>query len=582
MTSIFIGFKTNNMKIIKTLFFLLLCTVSFAQKNALPEEVVASIKSRIDFGLNPSVVIGIVDKDGMHFYSFGTKTVGGEPVDEHSIYEIGSISKTFTATLLADNIIKGKMKADDPASKYLPASVKVPTYKGSGKPITLGNLSDHTSSLPRMPSNMPESDPKDPAADYTPELMYAFLSSYVLPREVGSEFEYSNFAVGLLGQIQALAAGTSYEEALTSVITSHLKMKETGITLSPRMKDNLAVGHSMGMPVHNWDLNCMQGAGGIRSSAHDMLLYLSANLGLTKSQLSKAMELTHIPRHDKAGDRVGLGWFISKGSQGDVFAHNGGTGGYLTFAGFVKETGRGVVVLTNSGSSSVDDIGMHLLDPQSPIQEVKPDYSILLKQIIDKDGPAGLIEKYKKLKAENADHYYLNEDAINALGYAYLSQEKVEAAIAVFNINVMEFPHSSNVYDSYGEALMINGQKAEAIVNYQKSLELNPANSNAVDMLSKMGVDVKVEEVIVDEALLQSYTGVYELAPGFTITVTRDGSRLFAQATGQGQFEIFARSTTEFYLKVVEAKIVFATDAEGVINLTLHQGGQVMPGRRVK
>ncbi len=570
------------MKIIKTLFLLLLCTAAFAQKKELPEDVVASIKSRIEFGLIPSIVIGVVDKDGMHFYSFGTKTVGGEPVDEHSIYEIGSISKTFTATLLADNIVKGKMKADDPISKYLPASVKVPTYKGSGKTIMLGNLSDHTSSLPRMPTNMPSSDPNDPAADYTVDLMYAFLSGYVLPREVGSEFEYSNFAVGLLGQIQALAAGTSYEEALTSVITSPLKMKETGITLSPKMKDNLAVGHAMGMPVNNWDLNSMQGAGGIRSSAHDMLLYLSANLGLTKSQLSKAMELAHTPRHDKAGDQVGLGWFISKGSLGDVFAHNGGTGGYLTFAGFVKETGKGVVVLTNSGSSGADDIGMHLLDPQSPLQEVKPDYSFLIKQIIDQDGPTGLMEKYKNLKAENPGKYHLDEDAINSLGYAYLGQEKVEAAIAVFGINVMEFPHSSNVYDSYGEGLMKNGQQAEAIVNYQKSLELNPANLNAVAMLAKLGVEVKQEEIIVEEGLLQSYTGAYELAPGFIITVTRDGSRLFAQATGQGQFEIFPKSNTEFYLKAVEAKVVFASDAEGVINMTLLQGGMVMPGKRVK
>lgn len=570
------------MKIVKTLFFLLLCSAALAQKKALPEDVVASIKSRIDFGLTPSIVIGIIDKDGTHYYSFGTKTVGGEPADEHSIYEIGSISKVFTATLLADNIVKGKMKVDDPVSKYLHASVKVPTYKGGSKPITLGNLSDHTSSLPRMPSNMPASDPKDPAADYTPELMYAFLSSYVLSREVGSEFEYSNFAIGLLGQIQALAAGTSYEEALTSVITSPLKMKETGIKLSDKMKDNLAVGHSMGMPVNNWDLNSMQGAGGIRSSVHDMLLFLAANMGLTKSQLSKAMELAQTPRHDKAGDRVGLGWFISKGSLGDVFAHNGGTGGYRTFAGFVKETGRGVVVLTNSGSSDADDIGMHLLDPQSPIQEVKPDYSYVIKQMIDKEGHEGLLKKYKNLKAENPDKYYLDEDAINTLGYAYLNQEKVDAAMAVFSINVMEFPNSSNVYDSYGEALMIKGQKAEAIVNYQKSLELNPANSNAVDMLAKMGVEVKMEEVKVEEALLQAYTGGYELAPGFIITITRDGSRLFAQATGQGQFEIFPTSNTEFYLKAVEAKVVFATDAEGVINMTLYQGGQVMPGKRVK
>lgn len=239
-------------------------------------------------------------------------------------------------------------------------------------------------------------------------------------------------------------------------------------------------------------------------------------------------------------------------------------------------------MLTNSGSSNSDDIGLHLLDPQSPLQEVKPDYSYAIRQMIDKDGPAGLMEKYKTLKAENPGKYNLDEDAMNTLGYAYLRQEKVEAAKAVFGINVMEFPNSSNAYDSYGEALMIQGQKEEAIMNYQKSLELNPANLNAAAMLAKMGVEVKQEEIIVEEGMLQSYTGVYELAPGFTITVTRDGSRLFAQATGQGQFEIFPKSNTEFYLKAVEAKIVFASDAEGVINMTLLQGGMVMPGRRVK
>ncbi len=570
------------MKTLITLFFLLLSTVGFSQKNALPEAVVASIKERIEYGLTPSIVIGIIDKDGPQYYSFGTKTIGGEPVDEHSIYEIGSISKVFTATLLADNIVKGKMKADDQVSKYLPSSVKVPTYNGSNKPITLGNLSDHTSSLPRMPTNMPASNPNDPAADYTPQLMYAFLSAYTLPREVGSEFEYSNFAVGLLGQIQALAAGTSYEEAITSVITSPLKMKETGITLSDKMKDNLAVGHSMGMPVSNNHMNAMQGAGGIRSSAHDMLLFLSANMGLTKSQLTKAMQLAHTPRHSKAGKQVGLGWFISKGSLGEVIAHNGGTGGYRSFAGFVKETGRGVVVLTNSGSSDADDIGMHLLDPESLLQDVKPDYSYLLRQMIDADGSAGLMDRYKSLKAENSGKYSLNEDAMNALGYAYLNQENVKAALAVFSINVMEFPVSANVYDSYGEALMKNGQTAEAIANYQKSLELNPANTNAVDMLARMGVDAQPEEVIVEESLLQSYTGVYELVPGFTIEITREGSRLFAQATGQGGFEIFPLSPTEFYLKAVAARIVFATSGEGVVNMALHQGGQVMPGRRIK
>lgn len=570
------------MKIQKTLLFLLLSAAVFGQKNALPEELTKSINERISLGTNTSIVVGVIDEHGPQYYSFGTKTIGGMPADEHTIYEIGSVSKTFTATLLADNIIKGKMKADDPISQYLPATVHVPVYNGGGAPITLGNLSDHTSSLPPMPSNFAPADPANPFADYTVERMYAFLSSYALTREVGSAFEYSNLAVGLLGQIEALAAGKSYEELLAQVITDPLKMKETGIALSDKMKGNLARGYSMGQEVENWDLGSLQGAGAIRSSVYDMLIYLSANMGLTKTPLKEAMTLAHTPRHDKAGGSLtGLGWFTEKGSQGDIIWHNGATGGYMSFAGFNPKMGKGVVVLTNS-DSGVDDIGMYLLDTDVTLKVIKPQVSFVLKQIIDKDGAGGLLEKYTKLKAENPGKYNINENSINTLGYQYLGTGNTNAAIAVFHINVMEFPQSSNVYDSYGEALLKSGQKEEAIYNYKKSLDLNPGNANAMGVLAGLGETYKTSEIRVDQALLQSYTGTYELVPGFNIVISRDGDRLFAQATGQPQFEIYPKSDTEFYLKVVAAQIVFSANAEGEVSMALHQNGQVMPGKRVK
>ncbi|MBK9103920.1 MAG: serine hydrolase [Saprospiraceae bacterium] len=570
------------MKIQKTILFLLLSATVFGQKNALPEELTKSINERIATGTNTSIVVGVIDKNGPQYYSFGTKTIGGMPVDEHTIYEIGSVSKTFTATLLADNIIKGKMKADDPISQYLPATVHVPVYSGGGAPITLGNLSDHTSGLPRMPTNFAPADPANPFADYTVERMYAFLSSYALTRAVGSEFEYSNFAVGLLGQIEALAAGKSYEEILAQVITDPLKMKETGITLSDKMKSNLATGYSMGQEVENWDLGSLQGAGAIRSSAHDMLIYLSANMGLTRTPLEAAMTLAHTPRHDKAGGSLtGLGWFTEKGSQGDIIWHNGATGGYMSFAGFNVKTGKGVVVLTNT-DSGVDDIGMHVLNADAPLKDIKPQVSFVLKQIIEKDGAKGLVEKYNQLKADNPGKYDINENALNTLGYQYLGKNEIDAAEAVFKINVIEFPQSSNVYDSYGEALLKNGHKEEAVTNYKKSLDLNPGNANAIDVLAGLGETYKQAEVKVDQALLQRYTGTYELVPGFNIEISRDGDQLYAQATGQPRFEIYPKSDTEFYLKVVEAQIIFSADAEGMVSMALHQNGQVMPGKKVK
>ena len=325
------------------------------------DRIIASIEKRIENEFNPSIALGIVDKNGSRFYNFGKTSSDGKPVDEHTIYEIGSISKVFTATLLAQQVIEGAVSLNDPINQYLPSKIKVPVL-GSNE-ITLGNLSDHTSGLPRLPQNLVPVNPKNPYADYTVDQLYSFISTYQPIREVGSEYEYSNLAQGLLGHIIALNQGVLYEELLIKNIATPLGMEETKITFDQNMRDHLAIGHSNGAETENWDLPTLAGAGAIRSSTSDMLKFLSANLGLTETPLLASMELSHEIRHSKAGDmRVGLGWHVKNGEDGDVIWHNGGTGGYRAFVGFVDELDKGVVVLTNS-SVSVDDIGFYLLDP---------------------------------------------------------------------------------------------------------------------------------------------------------------------------------------------------------------------------
>ena len=144
------------------------------------------------------------------------------------------------------------------------------------------------------------------------------------------------------------------------------------------------------------------------------------------------------------------------------------------------------------------------------------------------------------------------------------------------------FPSSSNVYDSYGEALLKNGDKDLAIENYKKSVELNPANSDGIQALEKMGVKLQIEDVEVPEAILDTYVGTYELAPGFSIVITREGKQLFGQATGQGRLELFAKSNVEFYLKVVNAQIIFnIIEPAAVESLTLIQNGQRINGKKI-
>jgi tetratricopeptide (TPR) repeat protein len=312
-----------------------------------------------------------------------------------------------------------------------------------------------------------------------------------------------------------------------------------------------------------------------------MLKFISANLGFLKTPLQAAMKKTHEVRHDKAGNmRVGLGWHIAKGKNGDVIWHNGGTGGYMAFAGLVKETGEGVVLLTNS-TESVDDIGFHLLNPESLLRIIKPSIASEIRKTIDVNGVEAAKALFYDLKKNKPEEYNFSEEDINTLGYSYMDKN-LTAALAIFKMNIDMYPNSSNVYDSYGEALLKNGDKDLAIENYKKSVELNPANTGGIQALEKLGVKIQVENVEVPETTLDTYAGSYELNPGFNILITRDGKQLFGQATGQGKFELFAKSIREFYLKVVNAQIIFNVNEQAAVeSLTLIQNGQKITGKKV-
>ncbi len=211
---------------------------SYQPADPLPKNVVESIKKRIESGNNPSIAIGIIDEKGARYFNFGKMRKDGQAVDEHTIYEIGSITKVFTAILLAQQIIKGTVSLDEPIDPYLPEDVVIPV-QGSDK-ITFGNLSDHTSGLPRMPKNFKPANPANPFADYTVAQMYSFLSSYKPTRKVGEGYEYSNLAQGLLGHILAANADLEYESLMIRNIASPLSMQETKITLDQAMKDQSA------------------------------------------------------------------------------------------------------------------------------------------------------------------------------------------------------------------------------------------------------------------------------------------------------------------------------------------------------
>ena len=236
------------------------------------------------------IVVGVIEPDGRRFVAYGN-LANGDPrtLDGDSIFEIGSVTKVFTSLLLADMVNRKEVTLDDPAAKYLPENVRMP--ERNGKSITLHDLSTHSSGLPRLPGNMELKDLRNPYADYGVDDLYQFLSGCTLPRDPGSELEYSNLGAGLLGHLLAYRAGMNYESLIGSRITEPLGMLDTGIALSSSMRQRMATGHNPTLtPVANWDFPTLAGAGALRSSANDMLTFLEAFLGYKESPLAPAMK----------------------------------------------------------------------------------------------------------------------------------------------------------------------------------------------------------------------------------------------------------------------------------------------------
>jgi D-alanyl-D-alanine-carboxypeptidase/D-alanyl-D-alanine-endopeptidase len=268
----------------------------------------------------------------------------------------------------------GDVALDDPVQKYLPAGITMPARNGVA--ITLAHLATQSSGLPRLPTNFRPADMRNPYADYTAERLYAFLSSYELTRDPGTEYEYSNLGVGLLGHILSLGGGRPYGDLVKQRILDPLGMTHTGITLTPWMRDHLVAGHdAAGDTVRLWDMGVLAGAGALLSDAVYMLAFLAANVRPDTSRLGRAMALAHEPRAGAGSPAmaIGLSWQRLNLDGDTILWHNGGTAGFRSFAGFRPSNGTAVIMLTNSGGQGEDDVGFHLLNPAFPLAQ--PEHS---------------------------------------------------------------------------------------------------------------------------------------------------------------------------------------------------------------
>ena len=421
------------------------------------------LKERIEIGRQSVGMVAVTVQDGRReLVTYGRPdTPDDRPLDMNSVFEIGSITKVFTALLLADMVQRREVTLADPVASLLPAGTKIPE---KGKPITLLDLATYTSGLPRMPGNFAPGDSRNPYADYTAAKMMEFLASYELKHEPGTTYEYANLGFGLLGHALATHAGRPYEAMVVERICTPLGMDDTRITLTPAMKARRVQAHDANLfPTPDWEFQVFAGAGALRSTANDLCTFVEAATGLRSSPLKEAFALllsAQRPAYKPTPD-VALGWFVSHGKLFDIVWKDGGTGGTSSFIGFAPQRQRAGVVLSNAGYwNNISDIGYHLIDPDLPVKPQR-------------------------------------------------------------------------------RALPIAAARLERLV------------------------------------------GRYKFEK-FTIVVTRLGDRLFAQLGQQPAFEVFATSDTEFFYRVVDARLTFELGPDGQPTaLVLHQNNRDQRGSRI-
>jgi len=517
------------------------------------------------------IVVGVIDANGRRVVAYGHLNQGDpRSVNGETMFEIGSVTKVFTSLLLSEMVQRGEAALDDPVAKYLPPSVKMP--QRDGKQITLVDLATHTSGLPRLPTNFAPKDMSNPYVGYTVDDLYAFLSGYQLPRDPGAQYEYSNLGGGLLGLTLSRRGGMSYGDLVKKWICDPLAMNSTTIELTPEMKQRLAVGHNAALqPVSNWDLGpAFAGAGALRSDADDMLTFVAANLGYVKTPLAPAMAAMLKVRRPTgmSGVEVALGWHIFTTGGKEIVWHNGGTGGYRSFIGFDPQTGVGVVALSNAFTpEGVDDIGHHLLDANFPL--MKP--ASAHKEIPIE---ATILENY-------VGAYQLGQNVLFSItrdgGHLY-AQLTGQGRYEIFPESDKDFFYK--VVDAQITFVTDSSGKATALILHQNGLD---QRANRVEGAAAAQAPTQPKEIKVDAAVLQNYVGTYQLAPQIFFSITRDGDHLYAQLTGQGQYEIFPESDKDFFYKVVDAQITFVTDSSGKATaLILHQNGLDQRANRVE
>ncbi len=472
-----------------------------------------------------------------------------------NVFELGSITKQFTAVSILMLEEQGKLKVTDEIIKY------IPDYPTQGNRITIYQLLNHTSGIKSYTSMKSFMD--FARTDMTPQELIDVFKNEPMDFEAGKKYSYSNSGYILLGHIIEVVSGQSYEDFIQKNIFDALGMTDSYYGSKSRLIKGRASGYTEAAGMENakyLSMTLPYAAGSLMSNVDDMLKWqnaMNANQLITKANYERATNRSQLI--DGKEISYGLGWGRSQLQGSPMVHHGGGIFGYSTFELYLPDEDLYVIGLSNCDCGDVDMVTTRAaaIAMGQPIPDVK-----------------NAINLTDEKRSKWIGSYEFEEGVIRFItkeGNQIYSQRKGSTKLPIF-------PMSEDRYIFEDGMIEYNFN----IVTGKKVAQFERGGKVLIGNEIEMAIPKPKKEITLDPTQLMKYVGKYELTPSFHIEVTTKDGHLFAQATGQPQFELFAYNKTDFFLKVVEAQVIFTINDKGLVTMmTLHQGGGVMPGKKL-
>lgn len=478
---------------------LIIISVCISLSNPLQDSIVIVKEKQIDEYIKvylesyqiPGLAIAIVE-DNQIFTAkaYGVKNLDTkEPIITESIFHMASVSKPFSATAIMQLVERGKMNLDDPLIKYLPY-FKIDDEHF--RDITIKQMLMHTSGIPDVRDyewDKPQFD------DGAAERYVRSLANEKMIAQPGEKWQYSNMAFDILADVIAKVSGMSFEDYIKENILNPLDMKESDFLrerIKPELRTSAHVFNLKPQVSEVYPYNrCHAPSSCLNANVVEMCNWAIANMNEGAFKENRILDASSykllFEPQTKINEKlsVGLSWAIGQYRNTKTVFHSGGDLGFRSYFIMLPEKSLAIIVASNFEGTPIGNLTHGVIDimlgfePEQP----KTPISMVLGKTIAESGVQKAIEQYKELKSNKSSEYDFNERQLNRLGYQLIHMDRLDDAIEIFKFNVESYPKSSNVYDSLGEAYMKNGQQELAITNYKKSYELDPSNSNAVEMI---------------------------------------------------------------------------------------------------